>query len=435
MRQFLAHIVNCEFQLMNETYAGVVEQLSVHNHFFTQAGEFMIGEMARLVQRVEELEAPAHPGDPMEICIDEVEPILPTPNYHCRLLEGISRQQWTVAAPRPKVPREKTRRDPYGRKGSRGNTPDPHRRGGSRAGTPAPRATASTGIAAPRALPAPVSDAPGSSLDFSEDASAYSGDSPGPRPEYLDPSSVVQRLSFAADNLRPDLPRSTSLVTISQPSQTFVSRYPATVVPPPQPMPGLEVPPTPPVSVATAPGDNVGSRERPVLLVPETPTQRPAFSDLPQPGAMAPKKPMFPMACTICRQGQHAGGVCPTLIHCDICGRQGHWEYECPYARCEVCQTNGNRHSLECPLHPLNVRCTVCGERTHLAWDRGTCESYPLGKNPRSKGKRRGTFEAAGGSSGAGGSGQGGDPGFGQGGNPQPQPQPQPQSQPPPRGV
>ena len=131
MRQFLAHMVNCEFQLMNETYAGVVEQLSVRNHFFTQAGEYMMGEMARLVRRVEELEAPAHPGDPMEICIDEVEPILPTPNYHRRLLEGISRQQWTVAAPRPKVPREKTRRDPYGRKGSRGHTPDPHRRGGS----------------------------------------------------------------------------------------------------------------------------------------------------------------------------------------------------------------------------------------------------------------------------------------------------------------
>ena len=193
----------------------------------------------------------------MEIWINEVKPILPTPSYHRRVLERRSRKQWTVAAPRPKVPREKTRRDPYGRKGSRGNTPDPHRRGGSRASTPAPRATVSTSIAAPRALPAPASDAPGSSLDFSEDASAYSGDSPGPRPEYLDPSSVVQRLSFAADNLRPELPRSTSLITITQPNQTFVSRYPATVGPPPQPMPGQEVPSTPPVSVATTPGDNV----------------------------------------------------------------------------------------------------------------------------------------------------------------------------------
>src|ERR1700704_4587098 len=88
MRQFLAHMVNCEFGLMNETYAGVVEQLSVRNHFFTQAGEYMMGEMARLVRRVEELEAPAPPGDPMEICKDEVEPILPTPNYHPRLPEG-----------------------------------------------------------------------------------------------------------------------------------------------------------------------------------------------------------------------------------------------------------------------------------------------------------------------------------------------------------
>src|ERR1700704_3439656 len=333
MRQFLAHMVNCEFGLMNETYAGVVEQLSVRNHFFTQAGEYIMGEMARLVRRVEELEAPAHSGNPMEICIDEVEPILPTPNYHRRLLEGISRQQWTVAAPRPKVPREKTRRDPYGRKGSRGNTPDPHRKRGSRAGTPAPRITSSTTIVAPQAIVAEPSEAPASSLDYSDGSPAYTGDSPDPRPDYMGPSSVVQRLSFAADNLRPDLPRSTSLVNVNQPSQTFVSRYPATVVPPPQPMPGQEVPPTPPVSVATAPGDNVGSREQPVLLIPETPTQCPAFSDLQQPGSRAPQKPAFPRACTICGQRQHAGGVCPTLIQCDLCGGQGHLEFECPYTK------------------------------------------------------------------------------------------------------
>jgi hypothetical protein len=56
MRQFLQHMVNYEFRLMNETFTGVVEQLSVRNHFFAQPGEYMIGEMARLVRRVEELE-------------------------------------------------------------------------------------------------------------------------------------------------------------------------------------------------------------------------------------------------------------------------------------------------------------------------------------------------------------------------------------------
>jgi hypothetical protein len=76
---------------MNETFTGVVEQLSVRNHFFAQAGEYMMREMARLIRHVEELEAPENPGDPMEICFEDVEPILPTPNYHLRLLEGISR--------------------------------------------------------------------------------------------------------------------------------------------------------------------------------------------------------------------------------------------------------------------------------------------------------------------------------------------------------
>ena len=81
---------------------------------------------------------------------------------------------------------------------------------------------------------------------------------------------------------------------------------------------------------------------------------------------------------------------------------KGHWEYECPYARCEICHTNGNRHSFQCPLHPLNICCTICGEKTHLAWDKGTCETYPLGKNPLRKGKGKGLFGAAGESSGAG---------------------------------
>src|SRR6266852_3618104 len=438
MGQFLQHMVNCEFRLMNETFAGVVEQLSVRDRFFAQAGEYMMGEMRRLGQRVEELETP-DVGDPMDIFIDNVEPILPTPNYHRQLLEGISLREWTLATPRPKAPREKRRKEPYSKRGSGSSTPDPNRKSGSRASTPAPRLSAPTGIVAPLALPA-LSDAPDSSLDYSEEASAYSGDSPNLRPSYPGPSSVVQRLTVAADNfrpglpLRPGLPRSTSLVTSNQPipSQSIFSRYPAPAVPPPQAMPGREVPPTPPVSVATAPGDNVGSRERPVLLVPETPAQRPAFSDLPQAGTRAPQKPAYNPACRICGQRQHASGVCPTLIQCDLCGGQGHYEFDCPYARCDIFQTKGNRHCRECPLHPLNILCTVCGQKTHAAWEKGTCETYPMGKNPVRTWKGKGLFGAAGESSGAGGSGQAGDPGFGQGGNPQPQPQPQPQ--PPPQG-
>ncbi len=204
MGQFLQHLVNSEFQLMNETFAGVVEQLSVRDRFFAQAGEYMMGEMRRLGRRVEELECP-DVGDPMDICIENVEPILPTPNYHRQLLEGISRQEWTLATPRPKVPREKRRKEPYGKRGSGSSTPDLNRKRGSRASTPAPRPSAPTGIVAPLALPAP-SDAPGSSLDYSEEASAYSGDSPNSRPSYPEPSSVVQRLTFAADNVRLRLP-------------------------------------------------------------------------------------------------------------------------------------------------------------------------------------------------------------------------------------
>src|ERR1700710_1110186 len=220
MRQFLEHLVNSQFLHMNETYSRVTEQLSVRDAFFSHANEYMMGEMMRLVKRVEELEAPDTPGDPMEICIENVEPILPPQNYQTRLLTGISNQVWTW---KTTVPREKSRRDPYGRKGSRRNTPDPHRKRGSRAGTPAPRITSSTTIVAPQAVVAEPSEAPASSLDYSDGSPAYTGDSPDPRPEYMGPSSVVQRLSFAADNLRPDLPRSTSLVNVNQPSQTFAS--------------------------------------------------------------------------------------------------------------------------------------------------------------------------------------------------------------------
>ena len=219
MRQFLELMVNSQFRQMNDTYAKVAEQLSVRDVFFAQAGEYMMGEMRRLGRRVEELEFP-EVGDPMDICINDVEPILPTPNYHRQLLEGISRQECTLAAPRSKTPREKRRKEPFGKRGSGASTPDPNRKKGSRASTPTLRVTSSTAIVAPQALAATTSEAPGSSLDYSEETSAYSVDSASSRPSYPEPSSVVQCLTSAADNvrsglpLRPGLPRSMSLVAI-----------------------------------------------------------------------------------------------------------------------------------------------------------------------------------------------------------------------------
>ena len=189
MRDFLQHMVNNQFILMNETYARVTEQTSVRLHFYDQAGEYMMQEMMRLVRRVEELEAPERPGDPMDIDIEQVTPIHPTPDYHSKLLDGISRKQWTLAVNKP---RGGSRRNPYGKKGSRGNTPDPLGKRGSRSSTPVLRTTAPSGIVATTALPAPVSEAPGSSLDYSGDSSAYSGDSPDPRPDYLSPSTLAQ---------------------------------------------------------------------------------------------------------------------------------------------------------------------------------------------------------------------------------------------------
>ena len=84
MRQFLEHLVNSQFRQMNDTYTRVAEQMSVRDVFFAQAGEYMMGEMSRLVRRVEELEAPETPRDPMDICIDNVEPIQLAPNDHQR---------------------------------------------------------------------------------------------------------------------------------------------------------------------------------------------------------------------------------------------------------------------------------------------------------------------------------------------------------------
>jgi hypothetical protein len=145
-------------------------------------------------------------------------------------------------------------------------------------------------------------------------------------------------------------------------------------------MPGQEVTPTPQVSVITMPGDNVSSWEWLVLLVPETPAQHPAFSDLQQVGSRAPHRLLFPTACTICGQRQHMSGVCPTLIECDISGENGHRKYDCPKAKCDMCYTKGNKHSLQCLLHPINFRCTVCGGRSHLAWGKGICKTYSTGK-------------------------------------------------------
>jgi hypothetical protein len=193
-------------------------------------------EMMRLIKRVEELKASENPGDPMELCTEVVDPILLTPNYHGRLLDGISHEQWSLVGPKTK---KSSRTDLYGKKGSKGN---PLR--GSRSSTPVNRTTLPTSIVAPLALTAPVSNAPGSSLDYSTETSAHSGDSLQ-RPKYLNPSSAVQQLSTLADNLHPELPRTKSLVNINQP------------IPPPHPMQGLEVPPTPPVSVITAPGENL----------------------------------------------------------------------------------------------------------------------------------------------------------------------------------
>jgi hypothetical protein len=126
------------------------------------------------------------------------------------------------------------------------------------------------------------------------------GESPDPRLEYLNPSSVVQYFSSLAENLHSELPRSTSLLNINQPvptqSNSFVSRFLVTVVPPPQPMPYQEIPPTLLVSVITITGENVRSRESPVLVIPEILTEHTAFSYPLQVGARAPKKLVFSMA-------------------------------------------------------------------------------------------------------------------------------------------
>jgi hypothetical protein len=190
---------------MNDTYARVAERLSVRNHFHAQAGQYMMEERMRLVKQVEELEDPENPGEPMEIGIEEVLLIQPAPVIVQGLLEGISHHRWSLAAPKHK---RSSRRDPYGKQGSRKNTPDPHGKKGSRSSTTVNRALAITGTVAPQALPVPASDAPGNSLDWATHSSAYS-----------------------------ELPRSTSLGNINQcvPTQgnPFVSRYPITVVPPP----------------------------------------------------------------------------------------------------------------------------------------------------------------------------------------------------------
>src|SRR6266852_6159751 len=107
--------------------------------------------------------------------------MLPPQNYQRRLLNGISSRVWTW---KTTVPREMSRRDPYGKKGSRGNVPDRHRKKESRASTPTLRVTSSTAIVAPQALAATTSEALGGSLDYSDGSPAYISDSPDPRPQY-----------------------------------------------------------------------------------------------------------------------------------------------------------------------------------------------------------------------------------------------------------
>jgi hypothetical protein len=120
MKEYLQHMVISQFNLMNETYASIVDQVSVRHQFHDYDGQYIMTEMTRLIKCVKELEATENPGDLMQLCIEDVDPILHTPNYHCRLLDGISHQQWSLVGPKPK---RSSRRNPYGKKGSKGNTP------------------------------------------------------------------------------------------------------------------------------------------------------------------------------------------------------------------------------------------------------------------------------------------------------------------------
>jgi hypothetical protein len=94
MKVYLQHMVNSQFNLMNKTYASIADPVSVRHQFYDYAGQYIMTEMTRLIKLVKELEAPENPGDPMELSIEDVNLILPTPNYHHRLFNGISPQQW-----------------------------------------------------------------------------------------------------------------------------------------------------------------------------------------------------------------------------------------------------------------------------------------------------------------------------------------------------
>jgi hypothetical protein len=124
-KEYLQHMVNSHFNLMNEIYASIADQVSVRHQFYDHAGQYFMTEMTRLIKRVEELEAPENPGDTMELCIEDVDPILPTPNYHRRLLDGISRQQGYWSDPSL---REAVGETPMGKRVPKGTPPEAHAR-------------------------------------------------------------------------------------------------------------------------------------------------------------------------------------------------------------------------------------------------------------------------------------------------------------------
>jgi hypothetical protein len=102
MKEYLQHMVNSQLNLINGTYASIVDQVSVHHQFYDHAGQYIMTEITRLIKHVEELKAPENLRDLIELSIEDVDPILPTPNYHRRLLDGIFRQQWSLVGPKPK---------------------------------------------------------------------------------------------------------------------------------------------------------------------------------------------------------------------------------------------------------------------------------------------------------------------------------------------
>jgi hypothetical protein len=80
MGNYLQYLLNSPFEQINDTCARVAEQLSVYNDFHAQTGLYMMEEMMKLVQCVEELEAPANTVEQMEIFIEDIPLIQPAPH-------------------------------------------------------------------------------------------------------------------------------------------------------------------------------------------------------------------------------------------------------------------------------------------------------------------------------------------------------------------